>query len=297
MSKLFIQAFVSMIMIVFTVLITLTLSMAQEYKMTLTHPEEERLILRDFIGELWVEGYDGKEIVVKRSFENGKINSSFAQNIEVKEQDKPGMGNPTNVGLHLERKGHLILLSCIVPTQPAYQYRVKIPKNLSIKIEGDCDRLNEVTISDMMNETDITSCRSVQLSKVSGSILVSVKNGNIVLENCELNKGSTVSLVTLSGDVLAHFAKIQDRGLVLLNTISGNVSLSLPPNSIFNSSLRSTSGIIRSDFIFPEESITTNQVIGTKIDYRNLAGATEIKITTVSGNININNKIFKPFKF
>jgi len=284
------KTFFSILVLVLAGLSASILALAQDYRMTLTKPGEERLILRDFIGELWVEGYDGKEIVIGRSFENGKNNSSSAQNIEDKERDKPGMGSPSNVGLHIERKGHLILLSSIDPTQPACQYRVKIPKNLSIKIEGDCDRLNEVTISNMINETDITCCRSVQLNKVSGSILVSVKNGNIVLENCELNNGATISLVTLSGDILAHFTKIQDKGLVLLNTISGNVSLSLPPNSIFNSSLRSTSGIIRSDFIFPEESITTNQVIGTKIDYRNLAGATEIKITTVSGNINIKRK-------
>ena len=258
---------------------------AQEYKIPATNTRDGKLILKDFTGALKVEGYDGKEIVFfKTSFDNNNDPSASKQEGELNTTNQ-GISDNSGIGLHTEKEGNQITVICLLPGIHTSEYKVKIPNNYSLKIISDCERSRDITVNGLKNEVEISNCQSIKLLNIIGSIVLSAVNGNIELENCELDKDATLSVAAISGNIKAELSRVDTKEQISINTISGDIILTIPVKISASFNLNSLSGIIKSEFDFPDES--KNQVVGTRINFPANGGGTEINISSVSGNISL----------
>src|SRR6201986_3494119 len=99
-------------------------SAAQEYKLTVDNPKEGELTLRDFPGDLPIEGYDGNEIVITAT--EGRF-----QPPDRAKGLKPvfGSGDLDNTGLSLsmEKNGNRVSFHSLRPMNEA-SFRLKVPQ-------------------------------------------------------------------------------------------------------------------------------------------------------------------------
>lgn len=265
---------------IITILFSVNVLVAQEYKVPVTNTKDGKIILENFMGNLHIEGYDGKEIVFTKTSFGGDKNFSISQHAK-------GANDNSGIGLRIEKNGSQVTATCVLTGIQTNGYKLKVPNNFSIKVTSDCERSKDISISDMRNEVEVNNCQSIKLSNITGSLILSATSGNIVLENCALAKDATISIAVTSGNIRANLSSVDTKEPILVNSISGNVSLTLPANTNPNFTLKSVSGVIKSDFDFPDESKKTNQVLGPKIDYKANSNAVTIMITTVSGNITL----------
>ena len=257
---------------------------AQEYRIPATNSKDGKLILKDFTGDLRVEGYDGREIVFfKTSFEANDGTYDSKQDGEL--NPPKGISYNSGISLQTEKNGNQITVKCLLPGLHTSEYKVRMPGNYSLKIVSNCERSGNITVSEMRNEVEISNCQSVKLINNIGSIVLSTVSGNIDLENCRLDKEATLSLVSISGNIKADLSRVDTEEPISINSISGNVNLALPAKISAAFNLNSLSGMVKSEFDFPGES--KNQFIGTKINFKTNGGGVGINISTVSGNINL----------
>lgn len=257
----------------------------QEYKIPVNNTRDGKLILEDFMGFLPIEGYDGKEIIITRTNAFGDNNSSTPERAAGLKPIYSGGIDNTAIGLHVDNDGNKITVRCLLPLNKRREYKVRVPDHLSLKVQSGCLRSNDVTVSDILNDIEIINCQSITLRNVTGSIVITTISGNIDIEKCVIEKDATISVSAISGNIVAVFKEVNTKEPISFNSISGEVDITLPPKVAANLVLKSISGVVYSDFEFPEGDKNTNQIVGTKIENPMNGGGTSINLSTVSGNI------------
>lgn len=247
-------------------------SVAQEFKVPVANSKSMKLILKGFVDDLNVVGYDGNEIVFFKTPPKSNYNESA-----IKSTDKLG----SNFGLSVEKVENQIEVTFYREKSLPAKYTIKVPNGLSLRILSNCN----IVVTSMNNEIEISGGQFVKIANTTGSIVVSGKTNNIMLDNCSLDKNSTISVAVISGNIMARFIRIDTKEPVLINSISGNIMIEAPATIQANLKLKSTSGMIMSDFDIPEESKSSNEQLGDQINYQTNGGGTEIRISSVSGNI------------
>jgi lia operon protein LiaG len=232
---------------------------AQEYKVTVTNPKEGRLILKDFSGQLPIEGYNGSDIIITTTSEDL---TPPAKAKGLKPIYPAGTDN-TGIGLDVQKIDNLITITCLVPFTKSSEYKMKVPENLAIEISSGCERNNDVTINNMKNEIDIKSCQDIKLSGVTGPLVLATISGNIDITYSSINTTKSSSV----------------------NSISGDIDITLPVKTATDLELRVVSGAIYSDFDFSESLKNLKKVGGNETNYSLNGGGFKFAIGSVSGNI------------
>lgn len=262
--------------VVFALIFCVTKITAQEYRIPTSNTKDGKLILENFVGELQVEGYEGKDVVFLRTSFDGDKNFTSTKLVKEKRDD-------SGIGLHIEINDNQVIATCLLPDLNLSVYKVKVPNNFSLKVKSDCERSKGVIVSGLRNDVDVNNCQGIELLDISGSIVLSSISGNIKLKNCALDKDATISITAISGNISATLSQINTNEPIFLNSISGNIVLTLPPKISANFSLNSVSGRITSDFDYPADR--ENSLVGTRMDFQANGGGVLIKANTVSGNI------------
>ena len=258
---------------------------AQEYKIPVENSKDGKLSLEDFMGDLPIEGYDGKEIIISpTSSEEGNEASEPDRAKGLKPIYSRGTDN-TGIGLRVEKNGNQITVTCLMPITKQREYKVKVPNNFSLKIGSGCERSNNISIRNIKGEIEIKNCQSIKLSNVTGSLIISTISGNVELEKCALDKDATISIAAISGNINAVLTDFSTKGPISFNSISGEVDITLPAKTAVNLDMKTISGSIYSDFEFSNEEKKMKQIGGTKIEYNLNGGGAELNLKTISGNI------------
>jgi DUF4097 and DUF4098 domain-containing protein YvlB len=113
------------------------------------------------------------------------------------------------------------------------------------------------------NEIEMKTCHSVQLKDVTGPLVIS----------------------TIAGNVDVVFAGSFSGKPSSISSISGEVDVTLPAKMATDLLLKSITGIIYSDFDFPQSEKEMRQVGGNKITYKLNGGGTGLDLVSISGNI------------
>lgn len=232
---------------------------AQEYKIAVQNSKDGRLILKDFGGSLPIEGYSGNEIVI----------TSESERFEVPERAKglkpvyPGGTDNTGLGLDVQKSGNQVTVTCLLPFTRQADYKIKVPDNIALELKSSCERSTEVEISEMKSEIEIKTCHSIKLSNVTGPLVLSTIAGNIdiKLNNMVIDKPFSV------------------------NSISGDIDITLPAKTATNLELKTISGGFFSDFDLVESDKDLRRVGGSTMNYALNGGGQKFSIVTVSGNI------------
>lgn len=232
---------------------------AQEYKITTQNSKEGKLVLKDFSDLLPIEGYNGNDIII----------TSTSEDLTPPEKAKglkpifPAGTDNTGIGLDVEKSDNLITVTCLLPFTKGGEYKIKVPENLSIEISSGCERNNDITIKGMKNEIEIKTCHSIDLKDVTGPLVLS----------------------TISGDINVTYSSVNNAKASSVNSVSGDIDITLPVKTATDLNLNVVSGAIYSDFDFSESQKNLKKIGGNETNYSLNGGGFKFSIGSVSGNI------------
>ncbi|MBS1606594.1 MAG: DUF4097 family beta strand repeat protein [Bacteroidetes bacterium] len=243
----------------FVLIATVQWSSAQELKIAVENNKEAKLTIENFTGDLPIEGYNGNEIIVS-------VTHGHFETPEKAKGLKPVYGggvDNTGIGLAMEKNGNSVTLNCLLSFGQDVSYRLKVPENIALKIERDCPRGGETTISNIKNEIELKSCQEVSLRNVSGPLVINTISGGINVVFTEISKDKPISLAAISGDV----------------------DVTLPAKSAVDLELSTISGSMFSDFDLSSTYKDMHRVGGGNIKTQLNGGGTSLKLRAISGNI------------
>lgn len=232
---------------------------AQEYKMSVQNNKETKLILKDFNGLLPVEGYNGSEIII----------TSTSRKVVPPEKAKglkpifPSGTDNTGIGLDVQKVENLITITCLIPFTQDGEYKIRVPENLALELSSGCERSNDISISGMKNEIEISTCHNIDLKDVTGPLV----------------------LATISGDINITFNSINAAKSSSVNAISGDVDITLPAKTPVDLELRTVTGALYSDFDFSDSQKNLKKVGGNVMNHSLNGGGFKFSIGSISGNI------------
>jgi lia operon protein LiaG len=231
----------------------------QEYKITVQNTKDGRLILKDFSGNLPIEGYSGNEIIITSSA------GEFTPPAKAKglKAIYPAGTDNTGMGLDVQKNGNIITVNCLIPFTKGGDYKIKVPDNLAIEAESGCEHSNSVQVDNMKNEIDINNCHDIKLGNVTGPLVLS----------------------TISGDIDITFSSIASNKPFSVNSISGDIDITLPVKTPTDLELRTINGGFYSDFEFTETQKDLKRIGGNELNFPLNGGGFKFSIYSVSGNI------------
>jgi lia operon protein LiaG len=242
----------------FLILMAGTIS-AQEYKIQVANTKDGRLILKDFSDSLPIEGYNGSEIIITSTSEDL---TPPAKAKGLKPIFPAGTDN-TGIGLDVQKIDNLITITCLLPFTRSGEYKIKVPENMSVEVSSGCERNNEIAIKNMKNEIVIKNCHNIDLMQVTGPLVLS----------------------TISGDINITYSSINTSKASSVNSVSGDIDITLPVKTATDLELRVVSGAIYSDFDFSESQKNLKKVGGNETNFSLNGGGFKYTIGSVSGNI------------
>ncbi len=247
----------------FIFVITCTSFGQREYRIPVQNSKSGVLTLKDFNGNLPIEGYNGNEIILTSDMRNSSPDRAKGmQAIYAKGTDNTGMG------ILLEKSDNKVSLECLLPITKSAKYTIKVPYNFSVKVDKDCSRHGTVTASNIQGETEIKNCHGIRLRNISGPVVLS----------------------TISGDIDLQFDNIPRNQLISINSVSGDIDITLPERASVDVEMRTVTGDMYSDFNLQSEKKSLQQIGGNSIKAILNGGGTDLKITNVSGSIYLRKK-------
>ncbi len=232
---------------------------AQEYKVPVQNTTDAKIKIADFTGKLLVEGYSGNEIIL----------ISGQGEIKVPEMAKgltrvyPGGTDNTGLGVEFEKEGNVMSFYCQLPLSRMGDYTIKVPDNATIEIKSGCERNNHVIVRNTKSEIEIQNCQDIELENVSGPLILATLSGNIKITSAGISPDRPFSV----------------------NSISGDIDITLPQKTQADLEIKTISGAIYSDFDLSSQGKEMKQYGGNKIIYSLNGGGNKYSISSISGNI------------
>ncbi|MDP4223621.1 MAG: DUF4097 family beta strand repeat-containing protein [Bacteroidota bacterium] len=242
-------------------LLPAAIAAGQEHKIPVQNTRDGKLELKNFPGDLPIEGYSGNEIIITSS------GGDFAPPERAKglKPIYPGGNDNSGIGLDVEKNGNTVSVTCVLPITRSADYKIKVPDNLSLEVQSGCEKSSNISVSDMKNEIDIQNCHGINLKNVTGPLVLS----------------------TISGDInIAYGNNVPDKP-VSINAISSEIDITLPARTAANLELKTVAGAFFSDFDFTQTKDNLKRIGGNDLAYALNGGGPKISITTVSGNVYI----------
>jgi lia operon protein LiaG len=256
---------------------------AQEYKIPVENSKDGKLSLVDFMGDLPIEGYDGKEIIISTQ-DNDDDNAVPERAKGLKPIYGKGTDN-TGIGVKVDKNGNQVSITCLMPITKRREYKVKVPFNFALKINSTCGRVDDVIVQDMKNEVEVTTCQDIKIKNVSGSLILSTISGDIDIDRYSADNDQTISVATVSGDIKIMFKEFNTKNPVSIRTVSGDLDVTLTPKAAVTVKMSSVSGTFYSDFEFTDSGKNMKQAGGNHANYPINGGGTEFDLGSVSGDV------------
>jgi lia operon protein LiaG len=243
-------------------LTTQTLS-AQDYKTQVTNSKETQLVIKDFGGDLPIEGYSGSEIVI-----SGGPDLTLPDRAKGLKPVYSGGTDNTGIGVSVEKSANKITIICLLPFNKRGDYRIKVPDNLALKISSGCEYNNSVEISNMKNEIDINICYNIKIKNSTGPLVLSTINGGVDVVFSEISKDKPTSIASINGEI----------------------DVTMPANSAVNLEMRNMQGGMYTDFDLPADDKQMRRVGGGAINAKINGGGVSLKMNNINGNIYLRKK-------
>lgn len=134
----------------------------------------------------------------------------------------------------------------------------------------------------VLNEIETVN-GSVSVSNFTNVTKISAVNGNVTATNLR----GAANLSTVNGQVTADFDRVEAASKISLSTVNGQVSLVLPSDVSATVKADSLNGNITNDFGLP---VRKGQYVGRDLYGRIGGGESQIKLSSVNGNLSVNRK-------
>jgi lia operon protein LiaG len=232
---------------------------SQDYKIPVENAKDGILSLSGFSGDITLEGYPGNEII----FTSDNLSKESPERAKGLKPVYPAGTDNTGIGLSVEKNGNQVTVTCLLPFTRNDEYTIKVPENLSLKIQSSCENYNDLFVKKMKNEIEIQTCGAINLTDVSGPLVLS----------------------TISGDINVALAGVNMDKPFSINSVSGEIDITLPAKITADIEMGSVSGAMYSDFDLNSGDKDMKHVGGNHLTSKLNGGGTRFSIVTVSGNI------------
>lgn len=223
----------------------------------------------------------------------GFVKSGFpAQQVPVKQTQLfkvPGPGVPTIVindpegDIQVQGENQPVVT---VQTDGSVNPAVTQPSSNEVDInETNSDDIT-VTVPDNANVTIVTDGGSVNVDNVNAQMTVTSGSGDITMQNVTLTGDSTIK--SSDGDITFGGQLDPNGSYQFISTDSGDVSLTLPPNSAFSLHATAPNGSINADSQFSQVRVQQTGNGATAQGNNGSAPQPDVTISTGNGDINLN---------
>lgn len=188
------------------------------FSIPLSNPSEPgKLEVGQISGSITVIAYEGKEVVVKASFNQKESNGPKIKN---------GLKRIENSSISIGAKENNNVVEIINEQwNKETNLEIKVPKNFSLKLST-------------INNGDIS------VTGVNGEMEISNVNGHITLENVS----GSASANTTNGKVKVSFVNVTSNASMAFSSFNGDVEVSFPSSLKANIKAKSDMGEIYTDF-------------------------------------------------
>lgn len=232
---------------------------AQEYKVPAQNTSDTKVKIEHFTGRLIVEGYSGNEIILI----SGPGEMSVPERANGLTRIYPGGTDNTGLGVEFKKEGNVMSFFSQLPLTRMGDYTIKVPDKVTIEIKSGCERNNHVIVRNTNSEIEIQNCHDIELENVSGPLILATISGNIKITSTGISTDRPFSV----------------------NSISGDIDITLPQKTQANLEMSTISGGIYSDFDLSSQEKEMKQYGGSKLFYSLNGGGNKYSISSISGNI------------
>lgn len=213
--------------IVFTILIGILASGIatgqQEYKI---NKSSGTLNLRG-IDAIDLQGYDGSSIIFQNNSDPDEDHDDRSEGLEM--INALGLNDNSGIGLSVEDNGDIITVQQIsngASCNCGDGYTIKVPKNMSLLIEHSTMYADDVKVSNM-----------------NGEIEISVNYGDLYLDNVT----GPLAIKTVYGDLETKFGTVSQSNAMSLVSVYGHVDVSMPASTKADLQVSTNYGALYSD--------------------------------------------------
>ena len=198
----------------------------EEVKVALSNPGQAgTLIASSHRGSMTVEAYDGKEVTV----------TLFAEDDEDENSSKGGLKKISGGSANAEIVEEDNTIKIQTGSQSTVDLVIKVPRNFSVNLHTHHDG-------------------DIYVKGIDGTSEIDAHHGEVTLEDV----GSSANVNTHHGEIKATFRAVDSSVPMVLTTYHGDVDITLPANTSFQSKLKTTKGDIYTDFELALESAKNN---------------------------------------
>ena len=155
------------------------------------------------IDELELQGYDGSSIIFQNNSDQDDDHSERTKGLRI--INSAGLNDNSGIGLSIEENGNEITVQQIsngASCGCSDGYSIKVPKGMNLHIEHSTTYGDDVRISDMSGEIEISvNYNDLYLDNVTGPLAVKTVYGDLETKFGTVNQGSAMSLVSVYGHV------------------------------------------------------------------------------------------------
>ena len=148
----------------------------------------------------------------------------------------------------------------------------------------------------MLNPINIITIVLTTITDITGDVEVNAIEGDIIITGVT---GSVIAS-TVDGDIEAELLRHSGDTPLSFSSVDGDVDVTVPASLKANVQLRSTDGVIYTDFDIAMSSVTPNERnadlfmvgggVGQSVNGTVNGGGRDVSITTVDGNIYFSSK-------
>ena len=244
----------------------------------LTYPGERGILEIDVVnGSIDVEGYDGKEVIIKAVSQANKKDNDHNRH---RRPDKAAEGmkriSANSIEIEVTERDNNVEVESNSWNQ-GIDFLIQVPVDFDLKLST-------------VNQGDIS------VNGVNGSLELNNVNGEVVAENIS---GSAI-IDTVNGKIKTSFNSVSDDEPMAFTTLNGNVDITLPASVKATFKMKSDQGEIYSDFDMDVSKsgpqVDKSRKGGFKVTIENWVygdingGGPEFLLNNMNGNIYIRKK-------
>lgn len=230
----------------------------------------KKLSISSLVGKIRIEGHSGSDLVIKAS--------EFPETPERAKGLKPlssgGVDN-TKIGLNLSETDNIITITGVTRQSSEADYTFLVPSGMGVAVDYTSPfSSDDVEVANFSGELEIQTLNDgVQLTDITGPVVLDLVNGNINLVFSSVNQDSPMSIKTVNGDIDISFPAGSKASLAL-SSLHGDIYTDLDIKTNRDkkeNGMRYIGGM--------------NNISGTLG-----GGGVKMNITTINGNIYLRSK-------
>lgn len=253
-----------LLILIFFGIVSVRTVRAQTYKHKLANRSGNTVEFVLSRSSISIQGYDGNQVIIKNTnYQAPPKRADGLHAIGGNGSDNTGIG----LSVHMENN----TLKAVQMNARGGDFKVKVPNNIHIKIQRSRLPGSDIHISDHKGEIEVkTLIGNINLKNVTGPVVVH----------------------SVSGNINVVFSELSDAAPSSISSVSGNIDITMPPETGADLKLSTISGDMYTNFDIATKGKGKHlsQIGGRDINGTLNGGGVKLKLKTISGDIFLRKK-------